>query len=54
VPGVDDRLLDPRSTWNDPGAYDAAARRLAQMFVDNFEARFPDANELIVEAGPRL
>ena len=54
VPGVDAKLLDPRSTWSDPAAYDDAARRLARMFVDNFDGRFPDGNELIREAGPRV
>ncbi len=37
VPGVDDRLLDPRRTWADPAAYDAQAARLVQMFAENFE-----------------
>ena len=37
VPGVDDRLLDPRQTWADPAAYDAQAARLVQMFAENFE-----------------
>ncbi len=44
APGVDARLLDPRATWADPGAYDAAARRLVGMFVANFahyEAHVP-------------
>ncbi len=54
VPGVDAGLLDPRSTWSDPAAYDAAARRLAQMFVDNFASRFAGADESIRAAGPRL
>ncbi|WP_410216447.1 phosphoenolpyruvate carboxykinase [Paracoccus sp. (in: a-proteobacteria)] len=36
VPGVEDRLLDPRQTWTDPAAYDAQARKLVQMFSDNF------------------
>ena len=41
VPGVDSSLLDPRSTWRDPVAYDERARELAQMFRDNF-AKFAD------------
>jgi len=36
VPGVDAALLDPRSTWSDPKAYDAQAARLVAMFADNF------------------
>ncbi|HEY7396857.1 MAG TPA: phosphoenolpyruvate carboxykinase (ATP) [Gaiellaceae bacterium] len=54
VPGVDGRLLEPRSTWSDPAAYDAAARRLAQMFADNFAKRFPGADDSLRAAGPRL
>jgi phosphoenolpyruvate carboxykinase (ATP) len=50
VPGVDAKLLDPRSTWRDPEAYDRKARELARMFRDNF-ARL-DADEAIAAAGP--
>jgi phosphoenolpyruvate carboxykinase (ATP) len=50
VPGVDLQLLDPRSTWGDPSAYDRKAHELAQMFRENFE-RF-DAPSLAA-AGPR-
>ena len=39
VPGVDPALLDPRRTWADVAAYDAAAARLVAMFAANF-ARF--------------
>ena len=52
-PGVPDEVLDPKSTWDDPEAYDEQARELAQMFVKNFE-RFEDSvSGPIKEAGPR-
>ena len=38
VPGVPPTFLDPRTTWSDPAAYDAAAAKLAAMFRDNFAA----------------
>jgi phosphoenolpyruvate carboxykinase (ATP) len=54
VPGVDGKLLDPRSTWSDPDAYDRKARELAQMFRDNFEQKFAaDAAPEVTAAGPR-
>jgi phosphoenolpyruvate carboxykinase (ATP) len=54
VPGVDPSLLDPRTTWDDPGAYDAKARELATMFRENFAKRFAaDADEAVAAAGPR-
>ena len=53
VPGVDANLLDPRSTWADPEAYDRKARDLARMFRDNF-ARFTEAAGAdVAAAGPR-
>lgn len=35
--GVDSELLNPKSTWDDPEAFDATAKKLANMYVDNFE-----------------
>lgn len=37
MPGVDDHLLNPRSTWANPEEYDEAERKLAQMYIDNFK-----------------
>ena len=52
--GVDPSLLDPRSTWADPDAYDAKARELATMFRENFAKRFAaDADPTVAAAGPR-
>ena len=53
VPGVDSALLDPRSTWGDPDAYDRKARELARMFRDNFR-RFEDVAPGVAAAGPRV
>ena len=36
-PEVPAGVLDPRSTWDNGRAYDEAARKLAGMFVENFE-----------------
>lgn len=41
VPGVEDKLLDPRQTWASTDAYDAQARKLVGMFSDNF-AQYAD------------
>jgi phosphoenolpyruvate carboxykinase (ATP) len=54
VPGVDDALLDPRSTWRDQEAYDRKARELAQMFRDNFEQFAAAAGADVTAAGPTV
>ncbi len=41
INGVDAKILDPRSTWSSPEDYDAQAKKLVAMFVDNF-AKFED------------
>jgi phosphoenolpyruvate carboxykinase (ATP) len=38
-PGVPSEVLDPRKTWKDPKAYDAAATKLRDMFRRNFEEK---------------
>jgi phosphoenolpyruvate carboxykinase (ATP) len=54
VQGVDDDLLDPRSTWRDPERYDVKARELAELFAANFAKRFGDVDPAIRAAGPRV
>ena len=51
VPDVDRHLLDPRSTWKHPEAYDRKAQELAQMFRENFE-QFTGAERALAAAGP--
>ena len=52
VPGVPDEVLTPRATWPDPVAYDAAARKLATMFHENFAKYADGVSEAIRDAGP--
>ena len=53
-PDVPASFLDPRSTWADPAAYDAAAARLAQMFADNFSGYADGVGADIRAAGPTV
>ena len=54
APGVDESLLDPRSTWADPEAYDRKARELARMFAENFAEKHADAPAEVAAAAPTL
>jgi phosphoenolpyruvate carboxykinase (ATP) len=54
VPGIDPTILDPRSTWADPVAYDATARRLVNLFVDNFGQFEDSVEEAVREASPGM
>jgi phosphoenolpyruvate carboxykinase (ATP) len=51
--GVPDEVLDPRNTWSDKDKYDTAARRLAVLFVKNFE-KFGIMPKDVVKAGPKI
>jgi phosphoenolpyruvate carboxykinase (ATP) len=54
VPGVPDEILMARDTWADPVAYDAQARKLAQMFNEHFAEYAEHASEAVRGAGPQL
>ncbi len=49
---VDPAILDARSTWADPAAYDAQAAKLAAMFVDNFKTFETHVSKEVRAAGP--
>jgi phosphoenolpyruvate carboxykinase (ATP) len=54
VPGVDAKLLDPRSTWRNAAAYDREANALAELFQSNFQKFAADMPPQIAAAGPRV
>ena len=55
LPGVDDTILDPRNTYPDSSEWETKARKLAALFVDNFE-QYTDteSGKLLVAAGPQI
>ena len=55
LPGVDPKILDPRDTYADPKVWDEKARKLAEMFINNFK-KFENnpAGKALVAAGPHI
>jgi phosphoenolpyruvate carboxykinase (ATP) len=51
VPGVDDRMLDPRNAWEDQAAYNATADRLAAVFQNRIRS-LDDLPEAVRAAVP--
>jgi phosphoenolpyruvate carboxykinase (ATP) len=51
-PGVPRDILTPRAAWADPKAYDLAAKRLAELFRNNFKAYEGGASNEIRAASP--
>ena len=52
-PGVDKRVLQPRTTWNNPSAYDDKARHLVHLFAEHFTSYEAEATD-IATAGPTV
>lgn len=54
LPGLDSNLLNPRSTWSDPEAFDAAEKNLAEMYIKNFEQYSGEGSVDYTKFGPQL
>ena len=53
APNVPAAVMDPRNTWASGAAYDAQAKKLAEMFRKNFEKFGSNVSDAIRKAGPK-
>ncbi len=53
VPGVEAQILNPRETWADKAAYDAAAAKLVGMFIANFAQFEAHVDQGVRESAPK-
>ncbi len=53
VPNVPSEVLQPRNTWADKDAYDAQAKKLAGMFVNNFKNYADQVTDAVRAAAPK-
>ena len=54
VPGVAAELLQPRLAWADGAQYDETAKRLAELFAENFVKYATVAGPEVAAAGPKV
>jgi len=53
-PNVPSEILNPINTWRNKEEYRAAARKLAEMFVENFSKKYSNMPDYIINAGPKI
>ena len=53
IEGVPSEILQPINTWEDKDAYEAACRKLASSFVENFK-KYTRMSAEVVAAGPKV
>jgi len=53
VAGVDSTILDPRETWADKVAYDATAKKLVGLFIENFSEFAGHVDQSVLESAPK-
>ena len=54
LPGLDDHLLDPKTTWDDKIAYDETAAKLAGMYIENFKKYEGAGSTDYTQYGPKI
>ena len=51
--GVDENILIPRNSWGSGEDYDAQAKKLAGMFVENFAVFEPFVDDAVKASAPK-
>jgi phosphoenolpyruvate carboxykinase (ATP) len=51
-PGVPSEILQPRATWSDGEAFDAKAKKLAELFRENFKVYADGCSAEVLAGGP--
>jgi phosphoenolpyruvate carboxykinase (ATP) len=54
LPGVDHKFLNPKHAWSDHVAYEETAKKLAQMYVDNFKKYEGKGSVDYTKFGPKV
>ena len=54
VEGVDQTILVPRNTWSNKDNYDSQAKKLVEMFTNNFSIYEEHVDQDIIQAAPRI
>ena len=54
IKDVPSEILNPKDTWSDKNKYDEQAIKLAKMFKENFDKKYPHMPNEIKNAGPRV
>ena len=55
LPGVNPDILDPRDTYADPKEWDEKAKKLAEMFIQNFKKfETNETGKKLAQAGPHI
>lgn len=53
-PNVPEELLNPRNMWKNQEEYEIYAKKLAKLFNENFQKKYPNIDKKIVDAGPKI
>jgi len=53
-PGVPSELLNPENSWADAYQYQLTAKKLAQLFIENFKLYQNFATPAILDGGPKI